>query len=163
MRKKLHLKGWSKAEIDHAEKVFKRAEDNKHPHHHLLDNSLYWFALIAGLIGTVILSFLMVPVLVAANSIWAHIISGFFGLLLGALIVVFVKQLHWLENHYHLFLSVIIPVVGLFNFALIVNQVNKLNMLLGIPHLQSPGTIGLAYLVGFLVPYALFMLLGRSR
>jgi hypothetical protein len=163
MRKKLHLKGWSKQEIDHAEKVFKKAEENKHPHHRLLDKSMYWFALIAGLLGTVILSFIMVPILVAASSTWAHIISGFFGLLLGGLIVVFVKQLHWLENHHHIFLSVIIPVVGLFNFALIVNQVNKLNMLLGIPHLQSPGTIGLSYLAGFLVPYASFMLLRRSR
>lgn len=163
MRKKLHLKGWSKHELDHAEKVFKKAEENRHPHHRLLQGSLYWFALIAGLIGTVALSFLMVPILVAANSTWAHIISGFFGLLLGFLIVVFVRQLRWLEDHHHLFLSVIIPVVGLFNFAIIVNQTNKLNLLLGIPHLQSPGTIGLAYLVGFLLPYAAFMLLRRSR
>lgn len=163
MRKKLHLKGWSKGEIEHAEKVFKKAEENRHPHHRMLQGSLYWFALIAGLIGTVGLSFLMVPILVAANSLWAHIISCFFGLLLGGLIVVFVKQLHWLETHHHIFLSAIIPIAGLFNFALIVNQVNKLDLLLGISHLQSPGTIGLAYLVGFFIPYAAFMLLRRSR
>ncbi len=82
---------------------------------------------------------------------------------MGGLIVVFVKQLRWLEDHHHLFISVIIPVVGLFNFAIIVNQVNNLEVLLGIPNLQSPGTIGLAYFIGFLLPYAAFMLLKRSR
>ena len=63
MRKKLHLKGWTKEEIRHAERIFKKAEKKKHPHVKKVENSLYWFTLIVGILGTILLSLVLIPIL----------------------------------------------------------------------------------------------------
>ena len=62
MKKKLHVKGWSKKEIKHAEKIIKKAEKKKHPHMKKLENSLYWFTLIIGIIGSVVVSLILIPI-----------------------------------------------------------------------------------------------------
>jgi hypothetical protein len=163
MRKKLHLKGWSEKEIAHAERIFHQAEEKKHPHNRLLEKSLYWFALIAGLIGTGILSFLIAPILVSANETQAHIMSGFFGLFLGFLVIIFVKQLHWMEKNHHLFISIIIPFVGLINFSLMAIKVNEFNRIATIHNYHNPLTIAFLFFAGFLIPYLCFLIIKRSK
>jgi hypothetical protein len=161
MRKKLHLKGWSKQEILHAEKIMNEAEKKKHPHVRHLENSLYWFTLIIGIIGTVLLSIVLIPVLVASNDFWSYLLTGVFGFLLGAIIVIIIKDLHWLEQHHHLLISLLIPLVAIFNFFIVVSRVNVFNYSIGINTMHNPILIGTVYFIFFLVPYLLFLILRR--
>jgi hypothetical protein len=159
MRKKLHLKGWSKEEIDHAESIFKKAEAAKHPHTKALEKSLFWFALIIGIVGTLILSFALIPVFIVSNSTWAYALSGCFGLLLGALIMIIIKDLHWMEQHHHILITVLIPIVALFNFFIVVSGLNMLKLQAGWANSQNPWIAGALYFIGFLLPYLAFLIL----
>jgi hypothetical protein len=163
MKKRLHLKGWSKEEIAHAEKILEEAEKKKHPHMKKLENSLYWFTLIIGIIGTILLSLVLVPVLMISNNTWSYVLTGFFGFLLGALIVIIVKDLHWLEPHHHLSLSLIIPIAALFNFFIVVNRVNLMNYGVGISNFHNPLFIGIVYFVCFAIPYAVFLMIRKRK
>ena len=161
LKKKLHLKGWTKEEISHAHKIIKKAEKNKHPHVKKLENSLFWFTLIIGILGTIIFSFVLVPVLMVNNNAWSYVLTGLFGFLLGALIVIIVKDLHWLEGHHHLFMTLVIPIIALFNFFIVVSRVNVLNHALGINSYHNPIIIGMVYFACFLIPYLAFLLYKR--
>jgi len=162
MRKKhLHLKGWSKEEIKKAENILSEAEKNKHPHIKNVEDSLYWFTLIIGILGTVILSLIMIPILVVSNNLWTYIITGVFGFLLGALIIIIIKDLHWLERHHHLLISLLIPIVAIFNFFIVVNRVNAFNTSLGIMNLHNPVMVSIVYFICFLAPYFLFLVYKR--
>lgn len=161
MKKKLYLKGWSKEEIVRAEKIINKAEKNKHVNVKRVEKSLYWFVLIIGLLGTVMLSLILIPVLMVNMTYWGYVITGVFGFLLGALIVMIIKDLHWLEHHHHVFISLLIPTLAVFNFFIIVNKVNLLNFSIGLNNFNNPVFTSLIYLVCFLIPYAAFLLLKR--
>lgn len=161
LKKKLHLKGWSKEEISHAHKIMKKAEKNKHPHVKKLENSLYWFTLAIGIIGTIFLSLVLIPVLMVNNNAWTYVITGIFGFLLGSLIVIIIKDLHWLEGHHHLFITLLIPIIAIFNFFIVVSRINVLNNAIGINSYHNPIIIGVVYLICFLIPYLGFLLYKR--
>jgi ABC-type uncharacterized transport system fused permease/ATPase subunit len=147
MRKKhLHLKGWSKEEIKKAENILSEAEKKKHPDVKKVENSLYWFTLIIGILGTVILSLIMIPILVVSNNLW---------------IIIIIKDLHWLEHHHHLLISLLIPIVAIFNFFIVVNRVNSFNTSLGIMNHHNPVMVGIVYFVCFLAPYFVFLVYKR--
>ncbi len=161
LRKKLHLKGWSKDEIARADRIYAEAEKSKHPHIKKVEDSLYWFTLIIGIIGTVMLSLILIPVLVVSNNFWAYTITGVFGFLLGALIIIIIKDLHWLEHHHHLLISLLIPIVAIFNFFIVVNRVNTFNISVGIRNIHNPVMVGIVYFICFLVPYFIFLVFKR--
>jgi hypothetical protein len=163
MRERLYMKGWSEREISHAEKTFKQAQAYKHPHMKILEASLYWFTLVIGVLGTIILSGVLIPVLIVGSSTWAYIMAGVFGFVLGSLLIMIIRQMHWLESHHHVFISLFIPVVALFNFFVIASRVNSFNQSIGLNNFHDPTIVGIIYLVCFLVPYVSFILIRRLR
>ncbi len=162
MKKKLYLRGWSKKEIDHAEGIIKNAERKKNSHILLIDNSLYWFTLIIGIIGTFIVSLVLIPILIVANNHWSYLLTGFFGLVIGLLITFTIKDFHWLESYHHILISLLIPIIALFNLFIVVMKVNSLNSFLGTAEHHNPIIIGIIYFVCFLIPYGLFLLFRRN-
>lgn len=161
MEKELHVKGWTMEEIKRAKEIIKKAEKKKHPDIIKVEKSLYWFALIIGVIGTILLSLILIPILIINSNAWSYILTGMFGFLLGALIIIIIRDLHWLEHHHHLFLSLLIPIIAIFNFFIVVNRVNLFNYSIGLNNFHNPILIGMVYLVCFIIPYAVFLLLKR--
>ena len=161
LKEKLHLKGWSKEEINRAEDIIEKAEQNKHIHIRRVENSIYWFTLCIGIIGTMLLSLTLIPILIANNTALSYVLTGVFGFLLGALIVIIVKDLHWLEHHHHLLLSLAIPFIAIFNFFIVVNRVNLFSGSIGLRTLHNPLLVGMVYMVCFIIPYAAFLLFKR--
>lgn len=162
MKKKLHLQGWSKEEIERTNQILKKAERKKHPHVKSLEKSLYWFTLIVGILGTILLSFVLTPILIVNKNMWGYILTGMFGLLLGVMIVIIIKDLHWLEDHHHLFISLIIPIVAIFNLFIVVSRVNLLNYSIGLNNFHNPIVIGVIYFVCFIIPYTGFLIFKRK-
>jgi hypothetical protein len=164
MRKKhLHVKGWSEEEIIKAERIFNDAEKKKHPHVRHLEKSLYWFTLATGIIGTVLFSFVLIPIFMISNNTWSFILTGMFGFLLGTVIIIIVKDLHWLEQHHHLFISLTTPIIAIFNFFIVVNRVNILVYTLGLKYIHDPIMLGITYFICFLIPYGAFMIYKRNQ
>jgi len=162
MKKRLHLKGWTKEEISRAERIMRRAEKNKHPHIKKLETCLYWFTLIIGILGTILVSLILIPVLIINNNAWSYILTGIFAFLLGALVIIIIKDLDWLEQHHHLLITLLIPIIAIFNFFIVVNRINLLNYSLGLNNFHNPILIGVTYFVCFIIPYMLFLVLKRK-
>jgi len=162
MRKNLYLKGWSEEEVKYAEKVIRKAEKKKHPHVKKLETCLYWFTLIIGIIGTLLISLILIPVLLINSTAWGYVLTGVFAFLLGALIILIVKDLEWLEHHHHLLISLLIPIIAIFNLFIVVNRINLLSHSLGLNNFHNPTLIGATYFICFILPYALFLTLKRK-
>ncbi|MBN2142961.1 hypothetical protein JW711_06560 [Candidatus Woesearchaeota archaeon] len=160
--KRLHAKGWSMDEIAQVDIALNRAERKKHPHVRHVETGMFWFTLCTGVLGSLILSFALIPILVAASNMWTYGITFLFGLLLGILIIYIVKRMHWLSSH-QVSVSFIVPLVAVFNFFIIIFHVNGLSELSGFTARQDPVLIGTLYFIGFLLPYAFFLAFRRWK
>lgn len=160
MEKRLHLRGWSKKEINHANSIFAKAEHHKHRHVALLENSLFWFTLATGIVGNLILSLVLIPIFIAGNDFFTYLLTALFGFLLGTIVFGIVKHMRWLASHHHLFLALLIPLLGIFNFFFVVQRVNSFNLSIGLKNFHDPWIVGVVYFVSFALPYG-FLLLTR--
>ena len=154
MKKRMRLKGRSEAEIEKVERIIKRAERRKHPHTRYIEQSMFWFTLATGVLGTALLSFAIIPVLVAGTPGQGLMVAFFFGLLLGIMIRYISSNMHWLEGHHHVSITFTIPIVALFNFFIVAVTVNNFNQFAGLPSQHNPVLVGMTYFIAFLIPFA---------
>jgi hypothetical protein len=162
LRHDLHVKGWTKEEIKQAHGIIKKAGKRKHRKVKHLENVIYWSLLALGILGTVFLSLLLAPILIINNNAWSYIITGGLGFLLGALIIIIIRDMHWLEHHHHILISLLIPIIAILNFFMVVNRINMLNHALGIRTYHHPLLIGISYIGCFLIPY-IYLMLSRRK
>lgn len=156
MHKRLHAKGWSVEEMAQTDVALHKAQKRKHPYVHAVEKSMFWFILVLGVLGSIILSVALIPVLVASNGQLGYWVTGVFGLLLGSLIIHFAKPMPWISRD-HLIMTVIVPVCAIFSFFIVSVSVNDLNSFAGLPGRVDALFLGLSYFVGFLLPYALYL------
>ena len=154
MKKRLKAKGWKTDEIVQADHAIKWAQKKKHPDIKKVERSMFWFSLAAGVIGTFIFSFAIIPVLVAGTRAHGIIASGGFGLLLGLLISASLKRMHWFEAKHHLSIALIIPAIAIFSLVLVTLKVNELNIFAGLATTHDPLLLGAAYSLAFITPIA---------
>jgi hypothetical protein len=126
-----------------------------------VEKSLYWFTIATGILSNVLLSFALIPVLVAAKPMMGLLILLFFGGLLGSLIIFISDKMHWFEDHHRLSFALIIPVFGFFTLYLLVGKVNEFNRFVGFSNQHNPVLSGLVYFIGFLIPYIIVLVLRR--
>lgn len=157
MKKILRLKGWSEEDIRKASAIISQAEKGKHPHVRTLENSIYWFLLCIGILGTMIFALVLIPILLVGSNACAYFFTGFFGLILGTVIAVTVKDLHWFEQHHHLALSLLVPILAIFDFFIIVKKANELALSTGINNTHNPLIVGAVYFVCFVTPYIIIL------
>jgi len=153
MNEKLYLKGHSKRQIARAERILRTAERRKHPHIRHVETSMFWFTLATGVLGSAILSFAIIPILVAGTPGQGALVTFIFGVLLGLLISYIAGNMHWLESHHHLSITFAIPIVALFNFFIVGLVVNRFNSMIGFPSHHNPVLLGVLYFLGFLTPF----------
>lgn len=154
MKEKLYLKGHSQRRIAIAEQILKKAEKRKHPRIRHVENSMFWFTLATGILGSALLSFAIIPVLVAGTIGQGMLVAFVFGLLLGMMIRFMTGNMNWLEDHHHLSITFVIPLIALFNFFIIGVVVNQFNRAYGMQSQHNPVFLGVMYFLGFLVPFA---------
>ncbi len=157
MSKNLHIKGWSQSEISNAEAIKVKATQTKNKQLKMVEDSMLWFTIATGLVGNLILSVVLIPIYIAGNDYFAYILTSFFGFLLGTLVFGITKQMQWLARHHHMFLALLIPLMGIFNFFIVVTNVNKFNLSIGIKNLHDPWLIGVVYFVSFAIPYGFLL------
>jgi len=98
LRERLHDKGWTSAEIEHAMYHMNLAEQRKHPFVKFTESSTYWLLMLA--VGVTILAFseLMFPFLAALPMSISVVTVAIIGLMVG---VLFGHVLHDLDNLTH--------------------------------------------------------------
>ena len=158
IKKRLIQKGWNKSDINKTIKIIEHAKANKHPHIKILDKAVYWISLIIAIIGNLIISISLIPILLTLKSFQLYIIIITIGVSFGLLFELLIRSIEHLETRHHLFLGIIIPIIALANVFIIVLISNGLEEIINIQNTQNPLTIGIVYAVAFISPYFLYQL-----
>lgn len=103
LAERLHAKGWSQAEIDHALHHMQIAEERKTPLRKFLEESVYWFILIAIVGVELLFSYLLFPFFAALPSGLGYAASVVLGLVCGVLFGHVLHDIARLESRHHAF------------------------------------------------------------
>ena len=150
----LRAKGWSEAEIKHAQKVLVRAEKKKHPVYKFLEIAVFWALLFLTAIGIFLTSIVITPLLLVLPQWLIITILVILGLCLGSLFAILIPDIEWLERKHHIFNVIFLAALAVFNIWLITR------VLADIPR-ANPFILGGAFALALLTPY-LFHLIGET-
>ena len=103
---KLLDKGWSKAELKHAQGVFEKAEENKDDFTKSLDQFVYWLLVLLGVVGALLFSGVVFVLSLILPSLVLWPTALFFGILYGFLFLV-LSDLHWISEKQQLLTSIV--------------------------------------------------------
>jgi hypothetical protein len=159
---KNHLieKGWNKKDISRTIKIIERAKKNRHPQIKILDKFVYWYSLLLAIIGNLIISIALIPVLLALKGAQLYTVIITLGLAFGLLFELLIRGIENLETKHHLFLGIIIPVIAVINFIIVSNNMKTF---IGIENPQNPVIVGIVYAVAFILPYAVYQVFLKNR
>ena len=155
LMKELHIqltkRGWSEQDIHAALQTLEQGNKKKSSFIRVLDTLVSWLFLIVAIIGSFIVSVILVPILVTmqgAALYFVLFVTGlFFGTLLWSILV------HLKKLKYFIVPQVLIPVLALTNVYIITKFSNDLIELLNIPTLEhSPTLVSLVYVFAFFLP-----------
>ncbi|MBS3098367.1 hypothetical protein J4209_06250 [Candidatus Woesearchaeota archaeon] len=148
---------WNKKEIDKAARIISRAKEKKTKTIKFLDSIVYWIVLVIGVIGNLIISITLIPILLTLNSIALYFIIIIIGLSFGLLFEILVRDIENIEKKHHLIISTIIPLFAIINFVVVTIIAGKLEinfMINNVKHM--PFLVALVYSLSFIVPYIVY-------
>lgn len=152
-KERLATKGWSDEEINKTIKILEKAKQKKHPHIVLLDKAVFWIALFLIVFGNFAFSTFLIPILVTFNNFSLYFIILLLSAAFGVIISIVIKDIEDLQQHHHLVLFLVVPIVGIINFLIVVNKANNNPLADALQTYHNPIIVGLVYLVGFMIPY----------
>ena len=147
---RLKEKGWSEKEIKHTQKILHKIKRRKHPHHNLLNESIFWgllFLVISTIIGV---SYWISPLFVYSKNSILYSILIIIGLSFGVLFSHIIKDLDHLKAHHHIIISVSLPASGILGFLTILGRIN-ITEAQGIPRGALLSSI--IFIISYLTPY----------
>ena len=143
-------KGWNKKDINKTIKIIEKAKKSRPLQIKALDKFVYWFSLLIAVIGNLVISIALIPVLLVLKGVSLYIVVITLGTSFGLLFELLVRGIENLETKHHLFLSIIIPVIAVINFFVISNNLEEL---IGLKNPQDPIIVGSVYTIAFMLPY----------
>lgn len=152
MKQRLREKGWSEKDIDHAAGIMERAEKHKDSSHKFMDAAVYWFVLIAALIGNFVVSVVLIPMLLAYYSFHLYLMIVLMALTFGVVFTLLIKEIDDLTQTHYIMAGIFIPAVAIINVIFITNLANTLIQILKIGTQHNPLVIGIVYGVTFVLP-----------
>ncbi len=123
LAQRLHQKGWSQAEIDHALSHMALAQKQKSSKRRFFEETLYWFALLLLALANVVIVYYLVPFLdgAARTLNWPSSVNftivGVLGVVVGILFAHLLHDVAELERKHHsfvLFLATLTVAVSAF-------------------------------------------------
>jgi hypothetical protein len=153
-------KGWNKKDINKTLKIIEKAKKSKSLQIKALDKFVYWFSLLIAVIGNLIISISLIPILLVLKGVSLYIVVITLGLSFGLLFELLVRGIENLDVKHHLFLGIIIPVIAVINFFVISNSLEEL---IGLKNPQDPIIVGSVYTIAFMLPYISYQIFLKER
>ena len=113
LSERLHQKGWTPAEIEHAMHHLSLAEERKEPLVKFSDISTYWLLLIAILVSITAVSALFLPFLRIIPKELSFIIMALVGAVFGILYAHVLHDIDQLSHKHHIFILAITVIAAL--------------------------------------------------
>ena len=166
MKKKTHeslkKKGWSQEDINKAEKII--AARHRHDKSASIPTSnkvVFWTVFVIIILLNFLISLTLVPFLLVAEKLALNFIIILIAVIFGILFTFLINLAHISRSH-HVLAGIIIPVIALLNFVLIAYLANVMNNVLQLTEVrQSPVVIGAIYVVAFIAPFLIDMILRK--
>lgn len=161
---RLRKAGWTKEEISHARRIFKKAEKKTSPGIAALDKWVFWLLLLVGVLGIVAFAIWILPVLFFLTTPLLVFILLIIGICFGTLFTVAIQDLHWLRHRHHGFAALLLPVASIVAFGIIVGFGERYRVAFPeiITYYHNPWLVGVIFAIGLLIPY-IFHLLTEYR
>lgn len=147
-KRNLAKKGWSEAEIKRVE----RSIDTSLKNEVYFSKVLFYSALMLIVFANLLVSLAILFLAIVLNSLALYLVIIVSAGMIGFLYNFLIEDIGHLENKHHLFASILLPLVGLFNLALIVIVSNKFVTDLGLGVKHNPWLVGLVFIVAFILP-----------
>ncbi|HJO01406.1 MAG: hypothetical protein QF655_02575 [Candidatus Woesearchaeota archaeon] len=153
-------KGWKKSDINKTIKIIEKAKKNKHPQIKSLDKLVYWFSLLITIIGNLVISISLIPVLLILKGPQLYLVIIILGFAFGLLFELLLRGIENLETKHHLFLGIIIPIIAVTNFIIISKNIKTF---IGLENPQDPIIVGSVYAIAFIIPYISYQIFLKEK
>lgn len=152
-KERLSVKGWSDKEINKAISILEKAKKKRHKNLVLLDEAVKWISLLLVIFGNFAFSMFLIPILVTFPSLSLYFIIFLLSASFGVFMSILIKDLDDLDKKHHLSILLLVPVTGLLNFFIVVSMANEDPITGILQNYHNPTIVGVAYLIGFFIPY----------
>ncbi|MBW2980219.1 hypothetical protein KY360_02270 [Candidatus Woesearchaeota archaeon] len=160
---KLLNKGWTVEEIKRLSEVSQKAHHAKSPFIKFLDKSVYWFFLMIAILGNLVISIILIPIMLLFTGIPLYSIVAILGIVFGLFLDLIIHDMEHLTPKHHILAGLFI--VSLAAITLLYMTMFTLNLIrvTGLEIQQQPLVIGAVYTVALLIPYLSTKIIGLKR
>ncbi|MFA5796645.1 MAG: hypothetical protein WC916_01245 [Candidatus Woesearchaeota archaeon] len=156
-------KGWSADEINHASKIIADAENSKHIGIKYLDKSLFRALLFLLVIINIVTAIFLFPFIFIVKGEFVTILIALIGFIFGVLFTILIADIDRFDHTHHRTFIATFIISGIINLGIIIKVAQAVSIDKNIPAIHSPYILGGAYLVAFLIPYFMYLLLKKNR
>ncbi len=119
-----------------------------------IGSMIFWTFLFITIIGNLIISVVLVPIMLVMNEIYLYSSIAFIAFSFGFLLNSIVKSIEKIDKQKHLIAGILMPAIALINVIIFTYLSNDLIKLMHLEtQMHSPLTIGVTYVFAFTLPY----------
>ncbi len=159
----LLTKGWKASEIEHASKIIEEAEDKKDAKFKFIDVLLFTIMGSIMIANGFVSSMLLVPFIYATKIIFSIILAMIMGFIFSALLTFVIYDIERIHHKHETNLFIAFITSGVVNFYLILEFTARFGKTTGITLTENIFIIAGAYLIAFLIPHAIYRILGAKK
>jgi len=153
IRENLKKKNWPKKEVDKAIRILNNAEIKKPNTIRVLDQIVYWLVLLVAIMGTLVISIILIPLMIVLNYARMYPVIIIIALTFGMLYDMLLRDLRDLNHKHYVVAGIFIPSFAIINMIFMAQFANHLVTIIGIQqNYHNPVIVGIVYVVAFVAP-----------
>ncbi len=122
----------------------------------IFDKVLYWILLILAIIGNLIVTIVLVPLLVVLSSAGLLLVLAIVATTFGLLFASLLKDIEALNPQSYVIGEIFLPIQALINAYFITLLSNSVSKTINLDNWHNPLIIGIVYTCAFVAPYIFF-------
>ncbi len=155
-------KGWSTDEINHASQIIEDAENSKHLGIKYLDKSLFRALLFLLVIINIVTAIFLFPFIFVLKGEFVNILIALIGFIFGILFTILITDIDRFDHTHHRTFITTFIISGIINLGIIIIVAQAVSREKNIPAIHDPYLLGGTYLVAFLVPYFMYLIMKKK-
>jgi hypothetical protein len=154
LKKTLEEKGWETKDIEKAMNIMENSPTYNKEKESKIGAILYWMTLFLIIIGNLLLSVVLVPILLVMTGFTLYLMVASVALVWGLLFNVVLRDIQEINTSQHIIAEIFIPFIAIFNVYIIANLASGVEKVLKLSQLnQNPAIIGGIYVFAFMLPF----------
>jgi hypothetical protein len=149
---KLKAKGWSNKDIVSTIRILNDSSESKNHSAIALDAAVYWIALILMIMGSIVLSIIMIPSFIALSSFALYFIIIVISYAFGTMFSILINEIEAIQGR-KIVAQVFIPALALINMYYITRVTNIFTIAMNIKNNHNPFLMSAIYAFFFIAPY----------